>query len=321
MERADVEVVFHDADYDLRLLRQDYGWDVVRIFDTRVAAQLLGIRAFGLAALLERYFGVKLEKKYQRADWSLRPLTPGMLEYAAQDTMHLLDLRDRMKADLERAGRLAWAEEEFSIVQSVHWATDDSGSAFLRIKGARDLTRRELAVFRELAHWRDGVAAELDRATFRVVGNEPLLELARLQSTDRRALAGVKGMPRGIVERQGQELIDAIARGKAVGEADLPRFPKARRWDRDPEFEARVSALKTARDAVAQRLDMDPGVLCAKDRIEAVARRNPETAEELAEVTELRRWQRDVLGPSYLEALGPHRTARATSAEGSPYRD
>ncbi len=317
MERADVEVVFHDADYDLRLLRQDYGWEVVRIFDTRVAAQLLGIRAFGLAALLERYFGVKLEKKYQRADWSLRPLTQGMLDYAAQDTMHLLDLRDRMRDDLERAGRLAWAEEEFAIVQNVRWTPDEAGLAFLRIKGTRDLNRRELAVFRELAHWRNGVAAELDRATFRVVGNEPLLELARRRPTARQELSQVKGMPRGIIEQRGAGILEAIARGQAVPEAELPRFPKARRWDRDPDFDVRVSALKTARDAVAQRLDMDPGVVCAKDRIEAVARRNPLTQAELEEVTELRRWQCEVLGDAYLAALKPHRKA----GEESPYKD
>jgi ribonuclease D len=101
VEDPAVEVVFHDADYDLRLLHQDYGWRVTNIFDTRIAAQLLGIKAFGLAALLERYFGVKLDKKHQRADWSMRPLTPGMLDYAAQDTMYLLDLRDRLKAELE----------------------------------------------------------------------------------------------------------------------------------------------------------------------------------------------------------------------------
>jgi ribonuclease D len=298
-----VEIVFHDADYDLRLLRQDYGWDVVRVFDTRVAAQLLGIRAFGLAALLDRYFGVKLEKKYQRADWSLRPLTPGMLEYAAQDTMHLLALRDRMKTDLEHAGRLAWATEEFAVVQSVRWTPEEPGTAFLRIKGARDLSRRELAVFRELAHWRDGVAAELDRATFRVVGNEPLLELARRQPLDHHGFSGIKGMPRGIVAQRGQEIVDAVKRGQAVPDADLPRFPKVRRWDRDPQFDARVSALKTARDAVARKLDLDPGVLCAKDRIEAVARRNPKTPEELEEVTELRNWQRSVLGAEFLKAV------------------
>ncbi|HEU4990284.1 MAG TPA: HRDC domain-containing protein [Gemmatimonadaceae bacterium] len=316
MERDDVEVVFHDADYDLRLLRQDYGWDVVRIFDTRVAAQLLGIRAFGLAALLERYFGVKLEKKYQRADWSLRPLTQGMLDYAAQDTMHLLDLRDRMRDDLRTAGRLAWAEEEFGVVQSVRWTPDEPGTGFMRIKGARDLNRRELAVFRELVNWRDRVAAEFDKATFRVVGNEPLLELARKRPATKHDLGQVKGMPRGMMEQRAQEMLDAIARGQAVPEAELPRFPKGRRWERDPDFDVRVSALKTARDAVAMRLDLDPGVLCAKDRLEAVARRNPLTQTELEEVTELRRWQCEVLGAEFLKALGSHR-----KAADSPYKD
>ncbi|HVZ78573.1 MAG TPA: HRDC domain-containing protein [Gemmatimonadaceae bacterium] len=303
IERADVEVVFHDADYDLRLLRQDYGWQVRRLFDTRVAAQLLGIRAFGLAALLERYFGVKLEKKYQRADWSLRPLTPGMLEYAAQDTMHLLALRDRMADDLERLGRSAWAREEFTRVEEVRWEPEDPAQAFLRVKGARDLSRRELAVFKELVHWRDHVAAEQDRATFRVIGNEQLFELARRQPTSREGMLEVKGVPRGIVEHRGGELLDAIRAGLAVPEHDLPRFPRGKRWDRDPDFDARVATLKTVRDAVAEKLDLDPGVLCAKDRLEAVARRNPQSVDELSEVTELRRWQMDVLGDGFLRVL------------------
>jgi len=105
LEDRGVEVVLHDADYDLRLLRQDYGWQVNALFDTRVASQLLGLRAFGLAALLERYFGIKLDKKHQRADWSMRPLLPDMLEYAAHDTRWLLDLRAQLRAELERKGR------------------------------------------------------------------------------------------------------------------------------------------------------------------------------------------------------------------------
>jgi len=112
LQDKSVEVVFHDADYDLRLLHQDYGWHVTNIFDTRIASQLLGIKSFGLAALLEQFFDVKLDKKHQRADWSMRPLTPDMLEYAAQDTRYLLQLKDRMKAELTRRGRLHWAEEE-----------------------------------------------------------------------------------------------------------------------------------------------------------------------------------------------------------------
>ena len=117
LENPAVEIVFHDADYDLRLLHQDYGWHARNIFDTRIAAQLLGLRAFGLAALLERYFGVRLDKKHQRADWSMRPLPQGMLDYAAQDTIHLLELRDRLKDDLDRAGRWDWAREEFALLE------------------------------------------------------------------------------------------------------------------------------------------------------------------------------------------------------------
>jgi ribonuclease D len=142
LEDPAVEIVFHDADYDLRLLHQDYGWQVRRIFDTRIAAQLLGLKAFGLAALLERYFGVKLEKKHQRADWSMRPLTEDMLDYAAQDTIHLLQLRDRLEADLAKLGRLEWAREEFVLLEDTRLVEDDSSNAFLRIKGARDLSRR-----------------------------------------------------------------------------------------------------------------------------------------------------------------------------------
>src|SRR4051812_26581991 len=135
LQDKSVEIVFHDADYDLRLLHQDYGWHVRSIFDTRIAAQLLGLKAFGLAALLERYFGLKLDKKFQRADWSLRPLTQGMLDYAAQDTINLLELRDRLKHELEAAGRWEWAREEFALLEGTRWADEDPGNAFLRLKG------------------------------------------------------------------------------------------------------------------------------------------------------------------------------------------
>jgi ribonuclease D len=333
LEDPTVEVVFHDADYDLRLLEQDYGWKIRHIFDTRIAAQLLGYTAFGLAALLERFFGVKLDKKHQRADWSMRPLTPDMLDYAAQDTRYLLELKDRMSAELESMGRMGWAREEFALLEGTRWADEEPGMGFLKLKGARDLSRRELAVLRELVPWRDVVAKQMDRATFRVLGNEQLLDIARTQPQTRDALAKVKGMPRGILEQRGADLLDAVARALAVPEAELPRFPKAARWDRDPEFDVRVSALKTARDAAAKRLALDPGVLCSRDRMEAVARRNPATVAELMEVTELRRWQAGELGEAFVAALEPHRKsttatkpprapkAKRAADEGSPYSD
>ena len=310
LEDPSVEVVFHDADYDLRLLQQDYGWSVRTIFDTRIAAQLLGYTAFGLAALLERFFEVKLDKKHQRADWSMRPLTEGMLDYAAQDTRHLLQLRDQLASELERMGRTAWAREEFSLLEGTRWQDEAPGMSYLRLKGARDLSRRELAVLRELVPWRDAVAGSLDRATFRVLGNEQLLDIARTQPRTKEALGKVKGMPRAVLEQRGEELLDAVRRALAVPETELPKFPRAARWDRDPEFDARVSALKTARDAAAKRLQLDPGVLCSRDRLEAVARRNPATVEEVAEVNELRRWQVAELAEAFVEALAPHRKGK-----------
>jgi ribonuclease D len=303
LEDPGVEIVFHDADYDLRLLRQDYGWLVRNIFDTRVAAQLLGIKSFGLAALLERYFGVKLDKKFQRADWSMRPLSQGMLDYAAQDTIHLLELRDRLHHDLDRAGRLDWAREEFVLLEGTRWPDEDPAAGFLRIKGARDLTRRELAILRELAPWRDDIARGMDRATFRVLGNEQLLEIAKRHPSSRDELATIKGMPRGLLESRAPEMLAAVQRGLAVPDAELPRFPKSPRWERDSDFDARVATLKTVRDEAATRLDLDPGVLCARDRMEAVARKNPKSVEELESVSELRRWQRAVLGEGFLKVL------------------
>ncbi len=303
LEDPSVEVVFHDADYDLRLLHQDYGWNVNRIFDTRIAAQLLGIKAFGLAALLEQFFNVKLDKKHQRADWSLRPLPPGMLDYAAQDTRFLLDLRDQLKSRLEKLGRIEWAEEEFVRLEGTKWDEDDGSQAFLRIKGARDLTRRELALLRELVPWRDSVAREVDRATFRVMGNEVLLEIARTAPKTVKDLSTLKGMPRGILDRGASAILGAVQRGLEVAEEHLPRFPRAAKWDREEDFDSRVAKLKAVRDAAATRLLLDPGVLCSRERLEAIARRRPEKAKDLEDVPGIRRWQIAEMGEEFVEAL------------------
>jgi ribonuclease D len=225
-----------------------------------------------------------------------------MLEYAALDTRWLLDLRTRLRGDLEKAGRWHWAQEEFERAEGTQWTGDES-QAFLKLKGARDLTRRELARLRELVLWRDDIARELDRATFRVAGNEVLLDLAKAAPTSPAELSKVKGFPRSMSESRTQGLLEAIRRGNAVPDADLPRFPKAVRWDRDPDFDDRVGRLKAIRDAAAERLSLDPGVLCSRDRMEAVARKMPGSLEAFAEIPELRRWQVEVLGEGFLKSL------------------
>ena len=303
LEDPKVEVVFHDADYDLRLLHQDYGWHVNNIFDTRIAAQLLGIKAFGLAALLDQFFGVKLDKKHQRADWSLRPLPPGMLDYAAQDTKHLLDLRDELHSRLEKLGRLSWAEEEFARLEGTKWEDEDESQSFVRIKGARDLTRRELALLRELVPWRDSVAREVDRATFRVMGNDVLLEIARTAPKSVKELSTLKGMPRGILDRGAAAILGAVQRGLEVAEEHLPKFPRSPRWDKEEDFDARVTRLKSVRDAAATRLNLDPGVLCSRERLEAIARRKPAKTSDLEDVPGVRKWQIAEMGEEFVSAL------------------
>jgi ribonuclease D len=299
-----IEKVFHDADYDLRILDRDYGFHARHLFDTRIAAQLLNEPGVGLAALLEKYSGVKLDKRFQRADWSMRPLAPGMLEYAASDTRWLPELRDTFRTRLEQAGRWTWAEEEFSLLEGVRWSSPGQPEeAFLRVKGARLLKGHQLAVLRELVAWREGIASQLDRAPFRVVQNEALVSIARAMPADRDALLAADALSREQVRRWGDDLLRAVRRGVETPADRVPAFARDRRPPPDLAYEARLERLKTARNAQAGRLEMAPGVLCPNGLLEGVARLNPNDLGDLVKVEGMRRWQREVCGPVLLEAL------------------
>ncbi len=302
-----VEKIFHDADYDLRILDRDYGFRAKRLFDTRIAAQLAGEPAIGLASLLEKYAGVKLSKTHQKADWSQRPLPPAMLEYAAADTRHLPELRAALRARLETLGRLAWAEEEFVRLEALRWTGpgDDDSDAYLRVKGAKTLAPRQLAALRELFNWRETVAAREDKAPFRVVGPDVLLGVAKALPDSPDALARVRELPASLARRHGPALLDAVRRARAIPERDLPQLERTRRLPKEPGFDECVERLKAARTRVAEKLGLDPGVLCGRTTLEAVARAKPVNRAGLLQVPELRRWQVEVLGDALLTALGP----------------
>jgi len=300
----EVEIVFHDADYDLRLLEREFGIRATKLFDTRVAAQLLDEPGIGLAALLEKYQGVTLDKRFQRADWSRRPLSEDMLRYAATDTMHLLQLRDVLAERLEAAGRTAWAAEEFALLEDVRWGpAEDEEPAWLRLKGAKALKPRELAVLRELHTWRDEQARRLDRAAFRVLNNEPMLAMARAMPAELEALKEIPGIGSETISRRGPQLLAAIERGRAIPDNRLPRLERPPRRAPDPILEARVERLKALRNRLAPKLGLQPGVLCPNGTLEAIARANPQTLEELAAVPELRHWQRREIGRELLAAV------------------
>lgn len=299
-----IEVVFHDADYDLRTLDRDYGFRARRIFDTRIAAQLLGEPAIGLAALLAKYQGVKIDKKLQRADWSLRPLPPDMIAYAAADTHHLLALRDELERKLGAAGRLAWAQEEFRQLEAIRWAAPQTDFAYLKLKGAKAMQSRARAVLLTLHEWREGKARSLDRPPFKVIGNDALLALARRAPRSPADLAAVPELPRSLAGRYGADILAAIAAAPA-SVPEPPTDPSAGRTRPSPEMERRIERLKELRNARAKALGMEPGVLCPNGTLEAVARAAPRTAAQLDQVSELRKWQREALGERTLLEATP----------------
>jgi ribonuclease D len=300
-----VEKVFHDADYDLRVLDRDYAFRAVRLFDTRIAAQLAGEPAIGLAALLEKYAGVKLDKEHQKADWSLRPLSPPMLAYAAADTHHLLALRDALEQRLRQLGRLEWAQEEFRQLESLRWTGPAEGDeeTYLRLKGAKGLSPRSLAALRLLHRWRETVAEREDKAPFRIIGNDALLGVSRALPESAPALNRVRELPGSLARRHGTALLDAVSRARALSDAELPRLERRPRPQKDSGFDLRLEKLKAARNRVATDLGLEAGVLCGRTTLEAVARARPSDRGALDRIAELRRWQVVVLGDALLEAL------------------
>lgn len=299
-----VEKIFHDADYDVRILDRDAGLAIANLFDTQVAAAFLGERSLGLGNIAEKYLGLKLPKEHQRADWGERPLTEGMKQYAATDTAHLPALRDRLRDELVKLGRLHWAEEEFRRREGTRFSEpDESREAWMKVKGARDLPPRGLAILRELYEWREGVAREQDRATFRVLGNQQLIELSVNPPSSVGSLKGVSGVSPGLVERRGRDIMAAVSRALAIPENELPRWPRSPRWERDVELEARVEALKDARNRRADQLGLDPGFVMSRAQLEEVGRARPQTLDALAAVSGVRKWQVEAAGEALLRAL------------------
>lgn len=299
-----VETLFHDADYDLRILHRDYGFTASHLFDTRIAAQLLNEPGIGLAALLEKYLGVTLDKKYQRADWSVRPLIPEMLAYAAGDTRYLPQLRDILKEQLTAMGRWHWAEEEFALLNQVRWsASGPPEEAYLRLKGARTLRGHQYAVLRELYAWRENAASQLDRAPFRVLMNEAMVTIAKAMPADETALKELKALSPDQLRRRGAELLAAVQRGVQAPVESLPVFERTRRPPPDLAYEARLERLKAVRNKVAEQIPLAPGVLCANGMLEAISRLEPKSVADLAQVEGMRRWQIEVLGEALVQAV------------------
>ena len=256
--------ILHGADFDIRLLDREHGLVIEGLFDTMVAARLAGHAAVGLGALLESRFGVRLDKRLQRADWSVRPLSPAMREYAVLDTRWLEQLAAGLAEELERLGRTAWARETCGRLEAVRWEEPPADRGWTRIKGSGGLDRRGLAILRELHALRDGLARDEDVPPFRVLGNAAMVEIARSRPERPERLRAVDGLgPRWYRPRGVERILDAVRTAMTMAEDDLPP-PPSRGQPPDPAFENRVRKLCRARDAVADELGLDPGTLAPR---------------------------------------------------------
>jgi ribonuclease D len=287
-----VRKIFHAAEYDLYVLKRDCRFRFANLFDTMISAQLLGYPSIGLAALCERHFGVKLPKDEQRSDWSHRPLRESQLTYAAADVTYLLELTERMEKELQDAGRLEWAQEEFQTLRQREWPEREFDRlGYLRVKGARLLDPSALSVLRELYLMRDRRARQLDRPPFKVLGNRTLLEIAQSQPTKAASLGRIKGVTELILRRFGRDILAAVARGMKKKHGPIPKgngSGSRRRMDRTTE--RRLAVLKRWRTERSRELHLDPGVLCPNSALEAIAWCNPQQPEELAEASDLKGW-------------------------------
>ncbi len=309
LEDSGTEVVMHGADFDVRLIDRDLGIRVARLFDTQIAASLLGVEALGLSFLLENRLGIKLSKKYQKADWAQRPLPPPMREYAALDTIHLLALADHLRDELVERGRLEWAVEEFRELEKVRFEAPNGRDPVLGMRGVRDLLPREVERVREALAWRDQIGQELDRALFRVVGDGALVEVARQSPKTVAELSKVRGLNRALAFEWGEDLISRFRDVELRPDDQLQGYP-ARPQDLNgagrrpsPEGEARMVRLKAVRNKRAETLGMDRGTLLSNAVLQLIAGSPPASAGDVARVEGIRQWQAELLTEDLMASL------------------
>lgn len=288
---AQKHLVMHGSDYDLRLLRGLCDFRPRSLFDTMFAAQLLNIPRFGLAALLEQHFAVKLDKDHQKANWSQRPLDRDMLDYAAMDVHFLPSLRDKLTEQLAALGRVEWQK------QKCQWQIDVAGEGFAgpdenswRIGGSEKLGGRGLAVLYQLWHWRERWAEKLDTPPFKVTGNEMLMRIVRAADDGAPVAKALEVHLGRRHDRLFPSLAEAVRHGYATDPRSLPRRERRREFaPLTPEELARQDRIKSDRDRLAHTLNLDPTMIATRSQLVQIARA-PETINEV-----LLPWQAQLL--------------------------
>ncbi|MEO8549447.1 MAG: HRDC domain-containing protein [Kofleriaceae bacterium] len=302
MADARILKVVHGGDNDVTSMRRDFGFTFRTMFDTSIAARLLGDTELGLQALVRNELGVELSKGSQKDDWSKRPLTPKQEAYALNDVEHLFALATNLTRRLAEAGRTEWAREEFVALAALPPAEKKRGpDDFRRIKGSAKLSRRQQGVLRELYLWREERAAAADRPPFKIIGPDVLLALAEIEApTIEDVEDAFASYPRQA--REVDVVFDAITRALELPEAELPRREHSSQPAMPAAARRRVETLRAWRTAEAARTKLDPSIVMSQRVLDRLALAGPRSVADLASVEGLRHWRVAEWGPALLAA-------------------
>ena len=292
-----VEKIFHAAEYDLICLERDFGFNFANLFDTMLAARILGYRQVGLGNMLAEKFGAVLNKRYQKADWAQRPLPADLRDYARLDTRHLLALRDLLRAELVQAGRWPLASEDFIRICQVSEQNGFACPAWQRVKGAQKLSERALAILQELCHCRETLARRMNRPLFKVVNDTTLVNIAQIIPRTGRELQHA-GLSPYQMRRFGDDLLRAVQRGLQARPVQRPAAPRT-----DKAYLMRLDALSKWRRRVARTLGVESDVILPRPYLLAITEKNPQDMATLAEVMSPSTWRLEHYGAEILAVL------------------
>lgn len=301
--RREIQKVFHGADYDVRSLYRDFGIAINNLFDTELACRFLGFKETGLNAVLNKKYNVKLDKKYQRKDWSKRPLPEDMIAYAAKDVRYLVPLARSLQHELKQKDRLFWVHEECNYLSKVRPALTDTGPLFLSFKGSGRLRPRNLAVLEALLQLRKQIAQKKDKPLFRIIGNKSLLRLAETTPMSFKSLERTKALSIKQIDLYGTKVIAAVKKTMRLSATNLPEFPRKTAPVVPAAVAKRVKALRIWRDRRAKKLKIDPAIICTKALMSAIAMQRPLNLTSLSKINEMKRWQIQEFGNEIVSIL------------------
>ena len=286
------ELILHGADYDLRLLKRTYNFTPTSVFDTMLAARLLGYPQFGLTHLVEQKLGIALEKGPQKMNWARRPLTERMEKYARNDTHYLKPLSDLLRSELTEKGRLSWLEEMGArLIEDCSEAPEFDRETVWKLKGSDKLTRRQMGILREIWFWREKEARQANKPPYFIVSHEILLAIARDASTRAEAEALV---PDHFSFRRREALLQAFEAGVQLPPADLPLPRKSIYYHPSMAEQQRFNQLRDIRDRAADELQIDPTLIASRAALVLLAR------DWDANQPRLMAWQKKLLSASPL---------------------